>query len=151
MEIYNEIIINRPIEEVFNFLSDFENLPKWNYYVVKVSKTTEGPVATGTVFHQVRKTDAQDFKIIAFDFPKVVAIETLPPERYLMMRFNLSAQGAHTKVEDAWQVKIPRVVGWFAKKKIQPAVMENLQKLKTLLETGRVILQDGRVEILPAR
>ncbi|HEY5747311.1 MAG TPA: SRPBCC family protein [Chryseolinea sp.] len=151
MEIYNEIIINRPIEEVFNFLSNFENLPKWNYYVLKVSKTTKGPIAKGSVFHQVRKTDAQDFRIITFDFPKVVAIETLPPERYLMMRFNLIAQGDHTKVEDTWQVKIPRVVGWFAKKKIQPAVMENLQKLKTLLETGKVTLQDGRVETMTGR
>lgn len=149
MEIYNEIIINRPIEEVFNFLSDFANLSKWNYYVLKVSKITEGPITKGTVFHQVRKSDSQDFKIITFDFPKVVAIETLPPERYFMMRFNLVSQGDHTKVEDAWQVKIPAIVGWFAKKKIQPAVMENLQKLKTLLETGKVTLQDGRIETLP--
>lgn len=151
MEIYNEIIINRPIEEVFNFLSDFANLSKWNYYVLKVSKITEGPITKGTVFHQVRKSDSQDFKIVTFDFPKVVAIETLPPERHLMMRFNLVAQGDHTKVEDAWQVKIPGIVGWFAKKKIQPAVMENLQKLKTLLETGKVTLQDGRIETLPFR
>jgi len=151
MDIYNEITINRPIEEVFSFLSDFENLPKWNYYVVKVSKITEGPIAKGSVFHQVRKTDAQDFKIIEFEFPKVVAIETLPPERHLVMRFNLIAQGGHTKVEDAWQVKIPRVVGWFAKKKIQPAVMENLQKLKILLEAGKVTLQDGRIAALPFR
>jgi len=151
MDIYNEIIIHKPIEEVFNFLSNFENLSKWNYYVVKVSKITEGPIATGTVFHQVRKTDEQDFKIIALEFPKVVAIETLPPERHLVMRFNLIAQENHTKVEDAWQVKIPRIVGWFAKKKIQPAVMENLQKLKTLLETGKVILQDGRAETLSVR
>lgn len=151
MDIYNEIIINKPIEEVFNFLLDFENLSKWNYYVIKVSKITEGPIAKGSVFHQVRKTDNQDFQIIALEFPKVVAIETLPPERHLVMRFNLVAQGGHTKVEDAWQVNIPWIVGWFAKKKIQPAVMENLQKLKTLLETGKVTLQDGRVETLPAR
>jgi len=149
MEIYNEIIIHKPIEEVFSFLLDFENLPKWNYYVVKVSKVTAGPITKGSVFHQVRKTDAQDLQIIELEFPSVVAIETLPPERHLVMRFNLIAQGDHTKLEDAWQVKMPRVIGWFAKKKIQPAVMENLQKLKTLLETGKVTLQDGRVETLP--
>lgn len=151
MEIYNEVTIARPIEEVFSFLSDFENFSKWNYYVVKVSKTTEGPIAKGSVFHQVRKTDAQNFQIIELEFPTVVAIETLPPERHLVMRFNLIAQGDHTKIEDTWQVSIPRIVGWFAKKKIQPAVMENLQKLKTLLETGKATLQDGRVETLPFR
>jgi len=150
MELYNEIIINRPIETVFTFLLDFENLSKWNYYVVKVTKTTPGPVGKGTVFHQVRKTDAQEFKIVELVFPTSVAIETLPPERHLVMRFNLIAQGDHTKIEDRWQLKLPGIVAWFVKKKIQSAVMENLQKLKILLETGSVTLQDGRTEQLPA-
>jgi hypothetical protein len=40
------------------------------------------------------------------------------------------------------------LLGWSAKGKIQSAVMENLQKLKIILETGKVTLQDGRVEML---
>jgi uncharacterized membrane protein len=33
LEFENTIPIDRPIDEVFAFLSDFENIPKWNYYL----------------------------------------------------------------------------------------------------------------------
>ncbi|MBL0743437.1 SRPBCC family protein [Chryseolinea lacunae] len=148
MKFRNEIIINRSIEDVFKFLSDFENLSKWNYYVMKVNKITEGPVAVGAVYHQSRKTDAQDFRIVAMDSPTLLALETLPPERYLLMRFTLVAQGSSTKIIDDWDLEASWFVRWLAKNKVQSAVMDNLQKLKTLLETGTVTLQDGRVEQL---
>jgi uncharacterized membrane protein len=148
MKIYNEILIARPVEEVFGFLADFTNMPKWNYYVVKVNKITEGPIGKGVVFYQQRKSDAQSYKIVKMTFPSAVSIETLPPERKLIMTFTLSQAGAQTKVEDAWEVNVPGLVAWFFRRKMQSAVMDNLQKLKVLLETGRVTLQDGRVETL---
>ncbi|MFI1396100.1 SRPBCC family protein [Streptomyces sp. NPDC020681] len=42
--------INRPIEEVFAFLSDGENDPKFSPRVQQIAKTPEGPTAVGTVF-----------------------------------------------------------------------------------------------------
>lgn len=148
MELYNEIIINRPIEEVFQFLHNFENMPRWNYYVLKVSKITEGDIIKGSVFHQVRKKDSQRYQVIELVFPKSVAIETLPPERNLIMRFELSSIESSTQVKDYITIDVPWIVSLFVKNKVQSAVMENLQKLKVLLETGMVKLQDGRVEIL---
>ena len=38
LEFANTIYVDRPLAEVFNFLSDFENIPKWNYYVLEVTK-----------------------------------------------------------------------------------------------------------------
>jgi uncharacterized membrane protein len=39
----NTVMIRRPIEDVFAFLSDFENIPKWNYAIVETRKVSEGP------------------------------------------------------------------------------------------------------------
>jgi hypothetical protein len=39
----NTVMVRRPIEEVFRFLSDFENVPKWNYAIVETHKACEGP------------------------------------------------------------------------------------------------------------
>jgi uncharacterized membrane protein len=36
LEFENTIHIDRPVNEVFELLSDFENIPKWNYYVLEV-------------------------------------------------------------------------------------------------------------------
>jgi polyketide cyclase/dehydrase/lipid transport protein len=50
----NTVLIARPIEDVFAFLSDLENIPKWNYAIVETRKISEGPVGVGTTYHQVR-------------------------------------------------------------------------------------------------
>lgn len=35
IEFNHSISIKRPINEVFAFLSDFENISKWDYYISK--------------------------------------------------------------------------------------------------------------------
>ncbi len=148
MKIFNEIVVKRPIEEVFGFLSNFENMPKWNYYVLEVNKTTDGSIAKGSTFHQVRKNDAQDLKVIEFEFPNIVTVETLIPKRHLTMRFKLSRAGSFTRIEDVWQLQASWIAEIFVKSRIQSARNNNLKKLKTLMEKGNVTLQDGRITYL---
>jgi hypothetical protein len=40
----NTVTIRRPVEDVFAFLADFENVPKWNYAIVETRKVSPGPV-----------------------------------------------------------------------------------------------------------
>lgn len=90
----NNLIIGRPINEVFRFVADFENMPKWNYYVVEVNKVTSGPIGIGTVFRQVRKTDTQKYKIVEFEPNRKVVVETLPPARRCRCGLRLSLRAA---------------------------------------------------------
>ena len=78
LEFENTIHIDRPVDEVFGLLSDFENIPKWNYYVLEVRQLSESPIGVGTTYHQVRKSDEQDFRIIEFEPNHTVAVKTLP-------------------------------------------------------------------------
>jgi carbon monoxide dehydrogenase subunit G len=143
----NTINVERSITEVFNFLSDFENIPKWNYYVLEVTKISEGPIGIGTIYHQVRKTDEQDFRITSFEPNQTLVIKTLPrssPD--FEMRFNLHREGDTTRIQDEWELEtgLPALVERLAAGNIKAAVAENLTKLKELLEVGEVLLQDGR-------
>ena len=57
------IEIDQPIEEVFAFLSDLENDPKWRREGVEAKRTSDGPIDVGTrssVFAKVldRRTEA---------------------------------------------------------------------------------------------
>ncbi|MFN2151082.1 MAG: SRPBCC family protein [Anaerolineales bacterium] len=150
IEFTNKIYVERPLKEVFEFISDFENLPKWNYYVTEANKLVDGPVDVGTQYHQVRKTDQQQFQVVEYEQNQVVAIETLPPERKLRMRFQFDPVNGGVEITDTWQLEAdaPGPLNWLAKKKVKAAVSQNLAKLKRLLEHGRVTLQDGRVEML---
>jgi len=49
-------VINKPIDEVFHFISDefFENYPKWSPEVVELRPLSEGPLRLGTLARQVR-------------------------------------------------------------------------------------------------
>ena len=151
LEFENTIRVNRPVTEVFAFLSDLENIPKWNYYVLEVRKTSNGPIKIGTTYHQVRKTDQQDLRIIALEQNHTVAIKTLPQSSpSLEMRFNLYDEGSTTRIRDQWKLETgqPALLEQLAAGKVKSAVAENLSKLKQLLEERHVILQDGRLASL---
>ncbi|MGW3033399.1 SRPBCC family protein [Streptomyces sp. NPDC001178] len=65
--------INRPIEEVFAFLSDGTNDPKFSPRVQAITKTPEGPTAVGTVFTSTVKDagmkTGRKFRITEFEAP----------------------------------------------------------------------------------
>jgi uncharacterized membrane protein len=143
----NTIHIDRPTEEVFAFIADFENIPKWNYYVMSVKKTSNGPVGEGTRYHQIRKTDQQDFEITEYISGKRITVKTLPGSTpKFERRFDFEAVNGGVKIVDSWKLDTGRnplieKLGAFA---IKSAVKENLGKLKDLLEAGQTQLQDGR-------
>ena len=45
------VVINRPVEQVFAFLSDLENDPPWSG-AAELRRTSPGPVGVGTTFQQ---------------------------------------------------------------------------------------------------
>jgi hypothetical protein len=128
-------------------LSRFENLPKWNHFVVDVTQITPGPVGVGTTYHQVRKTDEQEFSITQFEPDLEIAIKTLPGSSpHLEMQFTLQADGSETLIRDHWRLETgkPSLIEKLGAGQVKSAVAQNLMKLKELLEAGRVTLQDGR-------
>jgi uncharacterized membrane protein len=142
----NSLTIERPVHEVFDFLSDFENMSKWNYFVLEVHQISDGPRRMGTTYDQVRKSDRQQYRITEYEPNRVVAIRTLPPAQDLHMRFVLEPLGDHTVLTDEWEFDTGRnaLIERLGSGRVKSAVAENLEKLKQLLETGEVQLQDGR-------
>ncbi len=59
MKIETRIVINRPLDEVFAVLSNFENSPKWSSAFLEAKKTSEGPIGVGTTWRGVGKVLGQ--------------------------------------------------------------------------------------------
>lgn len=55
-EIEGEILIGRPVEDVFDFVADQRNEPQYNPRMVRAAKITDGPVGKGTVFRSATKS-----------------------------------------------------------------------------------------------
>ena len=47
------IVINRPLEEVFAYLSDLENNMNWRAGMIEAKKTSAGPIGVGTTYRLV--------------------------------------------------------------------------------------------------
>jgi carbon monoxide dehydrogenase subunit G len=66
-------VIDRPIEEVFAFLSDGTNDPTFSPRVLEIAKTTDGPVGVGTTYKSTVKDAGvktqREFKITEFERP----------------------------------------------------------------------------------
>ena len=67
------VVIDRPIEEVFAFLADGENDPKFSPSVLEIAKTTDGPPGVGTVYASTVKDAGmktkREFKLTEFQPP----------------------------------------------------------------------------------
>jgi uncharacterized protein YndB with AHSA1/START domain len=66
-------VVARPIEEVFAFLADGENDPKFSPRVQEIRKVTDGPIGVGTRFASTVKdagmTTKREFELTEFVAP----------------------------------------------------------------------------------
>jgi len=66
-------VIDRPIDDVFAFVADGTNDPKFSPRVQEIRKTTDGPIGVGTVFESTVKdagmTTKRTFELTAFERP----------------------------------------------------------------------------------
>ena len=72
-EFKGSAVIERPIDEVFAFLADGSNDPKFSPRVQTIRKTTDGPIAVGTIFESKVKdagmTTSRKFELTVFEAP----------------------------------------------------------------------------------
>jgi hypothetical protein len=65
------VVVDRPIDEVFAFLANGENDPKFSPRVLEIAKTTDGPPGVGTVYASTVKDAGmktkREFKLTEFD------------------------------------------------------------------------------------
>ncbi len=132
VNVETSIIINRPIEEVFAYLTDARNNPQYDTGLVEVRQTPESPVGLGSKITEVRKLLGRKIESSS----EVVEYE--PPTKYIrkntagpfpvegLLTFEPAAEG--TKV--TWKFEM-QPGGFFAL--AEPLVTRSL---KRQLEAG---------------
>jgi len=98
------VVIDRPIEEVFAFLADGENDPKFSPRVLAIAKTTDGPPGVGTVYASTVKDAGmktkREFRLTEFEPP--VRIRWTEVSKNLVTApeggYDLAQEGSGTRV-----------------------------------------------------
>jgi len=147
MKFQNVIGIQAPINDVFEFVADMRNMPKWNYFVTKVTQENGDGPKLGACYYQTRKTDSQRYELNHYEPGQSLIIKTIPGslpifERHL--RFEATANSTRLIDEMTLCTGYPGILERLFVGRTRRAVAENLEKLKELLEYGQTQLQDGR-------
>lgn len=139
----NTVTIDRPAEEVFAFLADFENVPRWNYAIDQTRKASPGPVGVGTNYRQTRSVPSRSeegFEVTAFEMDKRLAVlGQIGPFRARISYLLEAAAGGTRLTNDVALEPSPgvlRLAARLATPRVKAAVAENLGKLKEILEAG---------------
>jgi uncharacterized protein YndB with AHSA1/START domain len=136
----NVVTISRPIEDVFGFLSDFENVPKWNYAIVETRKVSEGAVGVGTIYRQVRSVPSrseESFEVTALDAPRYLEVRGQLGPFPSRLSYALEATPEGTRVTNLVELELRgpgRLLGRVAIPRVRDAVGANPWKLKQLLD-----------------
>lgn len=79
-KIEGEILIGRPVAEVFDFVADQRNEPRYNPRMVRAEKVTHDPVNRGTVFRSavrsMGRTVGMRIELTGYDRPSRLASRT---------------------------------------------------------------------------
>ena len=77
----HETTIGRPVEEVFDFVTDARNEPRYNPRILSARKTTPGPMGSGTRFVLTSKAlgrpMAVEYEITAYERPQRMVSHTI--------------------------------------------------------------------------
>ena len=140
----NVIVIERPREEVFTFLADLENVPRWNPAIEVTLKTSPASVGVGTTYRQVRSVPRrreERFEITGFDPPRRLLIEGDVGSFRARIGYSFETVAEATRLTNWVELEpssiISRVMVPLAASQIRASVASNLERLKRLLEDAR--------------
>jgi carbon monoxide dehydrogenase subunit G len=94
--------INVPQQQLWDFMTDLSNAPRWITGVSKTEVMTPGPVGPGTVLRETRtignRTESYDVTVAAFEPPSTYAAGVRLGKAEFAYRFELKPAGGATDV-----------------------------------------------------
>ncbi|GAB4456127.1 MAG: hypothetical protein Kow00120_25500 [Anaerolineae bacterium] len=140
----NTTVIDRPAAQVFDFLADLENLPRWNYAVVETEKISDGSVGVGIRYRQVReflgRRIEDQFEVTAYEPAKRLAIESTVPGLFpFAFVYELAPVHGNTRITNSVTLEPQgalRLASPLVASRVKSAVDANLARLKEIIESS---------------
>jgi uncharacterized protein YndB with AHSA1/START domain len=140
-----EVRVERPIREVFAYVSDPLELPHWNSAVREVRRSTTGGNDVGSRFVMERQLPGglavDELEIVGLEPPTDFTIRVTSGPTPFTYRYRFSAEGAGTMVRLEAEVELPRparLVPQLAGRAVRRGVDDNFAVLRAILERARI-------------
>jgi carbon monoxide dehydrogenase subunit G len=146
LRVAESITINRPVDDVWQFLIELENTPKWDTGVRETRKTSPGPAGMGTTFQNIGpflgRESVREYKVTEFERPRKVTVELAKPSTIMhkaLITYGLEPVPGGTRVTFSASAQLAglfQLVPSFFLRRAQNGWQEDLANLKQLLESG---------------
>ncbi len=135
--------IDRPVGEVFRFVENEDNIPKWDDDLIKATKTSEGPIRQGSTLHLDIKpfmgATEGDGRVLAHQPNEIIELQfdfgKLKPHVFHLFE----TQGHSTRFTRRVEIEPPGIMKLMQpmiKAQIRKRNVAYLAKLKSLIESG---------------
>jgi carbon monoxide dehydrogenase subunit G len=133
--------IERPIEDVFAFVSDPSLFPRWNSAVQTVDRTSGETGALGSTYSMQRELPSgqveNELEVFVSEHPAEFGIRTTSGPTPFVYRYRFARDGSDTVVRLDASVELPgvaAVLGPLAARAVRRGVDANFAALKRTLE-----------------
>jgi uncharacterized protein YndB with AHSA1/START domain len=136
--------IRRPIEEVFSYVADPLNFPRWNSAVEAVRKTPAAENGVASTYSMERELPTgravNELEVVASQRPREFAIRTTAGPTPFLYRYRFSGERGETVVRLDAEVELQGTAALLppiARRFVRNGVDDNLATLKQILEAAR--------------
>jgi uncharacterized protein YndB with AHSA1/START domain len=133
--------IDRPVEQVFDYVSDPINFPRWNSAVQAVRETSPGADGVGTTYLMERELPGgpaeNALEVVAVRRPTEFEIKTTSGPTPFVYRYRFTDDGGATLLELVAEVELSGLAGTLgplATRAVKRGVDSNFADLKRILE-----------------
>lgn len=141
-----KITINKPVDQVWDYLTDFRNTPKWDIGVLETRQTSQGPAGLGTTFQNIGpflgRNSVREFKVTEYAPNKKVTVRLTNSTKLIQkaeVSYTFESTTSGTKITSIGYVELAPLF-----RLIQPLLFQRAKKdsegdlnnLKHLLESN---------------
>jgi carbon monoxide dehydrogenase subunit G len=141
--ITQSVTIDRPVEEVWDFISDFENTTRWSRGVLEARQTSDGPLGVGSRLRTVVKAFGRrrtaDYLVTEYEPNHVFAFEVRAGRMTSRARFSVEPAGAGTRLTasgEAHAAGLYRPLAPILVRTLERHSQDDLATVKRLLEAS---------------
>ena len=134
------ITINRPVEEVFNWLTDFSNHTQWQLNLVEAIVTSSGPVRLGSTYRYVAEVMGRKFpstgEVTAYETNRVWGQKSHDGPAPVETIYQFESAGSNTQITVILKAVIGSFpgAGGFVRRQLKNSLDEQNARLKQILE-----------------
>jgi carbon monoxide dehydrogenase subunit G len=97
--ITQSVTVNRSVEEVWTFISNFENTTRWSRGVLEARQTSEGPLGVGSaVVKAFGRRRTADYLVTEYEPNHAFAFEVTSGPMTSRARYSIEPAGAETRL-----------------------------------------------------